>query len=153
PSGDTRVVITYRVDSGSPLTTPVQLALYASATPSITPCSRLLGTTTISLTERDADGNLALAPGTHTLRRTTSDLACPTNHSVIRDLPSSDYCLVARIDSGNAVAESNERNNDVVYTGVYRVAGSNRVFVQGSDGPDVLAVRQCNGTLMVSFDN
>src|SRR5262249_12706333 len=61
PYGDTRVVLTYRVDGSAPQV-PVQLGLYATHTGAIDGTSVLLGTTSISLTEVDANGNLALAP-------------------------------------------------------------------------------------------
>src|SRR5262249_27674370 len=133
PYGDTRVVLTYRIAGSASLATAVQLALYASSDNVINARSLVQGTTTIGLTELDAAGNLALAPGTHTLLRTTSDLGFPTNSSSLRYLASSDYYLIARLDSGNAVLESDELNNDRLYSGIYQVAGNHKVFVQGSD--------------------
>src|SRR5262249_37647638 len=52
----------------------------------------------------------------------------------------SDFFLTARIDSGLSVAESNETNNDFVYRGVYRVLGSDHLFIQGTDAADVVVV-------------
>src|SRR5262249_45053331 len=111
----------------------------------------LLGSTTISPTERDANGNLALAPGSHTLVRTTSDLGFPTDRAS-QGLSRKDYFLVARIDSSGVVAESSESNNDATYTGVSRVSGASGVFIQGGNGGDTVTVRKSGSNVVVGFN-
>jgi hypothetical protein len=151
PQGDTQVRISYQIDASAPLTTPVAVSLYATTSGIIDSAAVLLGTTTIRPGEADLAGGSALSPGTHTIVRSTSDLHFPTD-SRASGLARVDYYLAARIDSAQAVAESNENNNDAMYSGVYRVACSDRLFIQGTDQADTVQLSNTKRLLTVIFN-
>ena len=115
------------------------------------PVRAALGTITIHPGDLDQAGNPALATGNHTLQVSTSALGFP-NGGWKDSLTWKDYYLVGRIDSNNAVTESSLANNDAVYSGVYQVAGSRDVFVQGTDAADLVTVQGDRHTLTVTFD-
>ncbi len=151
PEGNSRVLLTYEIISADALAAAVQVSLYASASRSIDGTAQLLGTTTIQPTELDLAGNAALMPGLHTLVRSTRDLGFPTErHWSYR--PQRDYYLVARLDSGQVVAEADEANNDAVYAGVYQVAGSHQLFIQGTDQADSVQLRNDARTITVTLN-
>jgi PKD repeat protein len=151
PNGHTQVHLTYRIEAAEALTGPVQVTLYATLTGVIDGNARALGRIALSPHETDLAGNLALTPGDHTVVRSTSALGFPGD-SPWTFLAWQDYRLAARIDSRGVVAESDETNNDAVYSGVYRVAGSGRVLVQGTDGADEVTVAGDRRTLNVTFN-
>jgi PKD repeat protein len=151
PAGDTHVQLAYHIDAAAPLTTDLAVTLYATQTGVIDAGATALGTTTIHTTDLDLAGNPALAPGDHTVTRSTSDLGFPADRWCSQ-LAWQDYYLVARINSDNAIAEANKANNDAVFSGVYRVAGSEHVFVQGTDQADLVTVSRHRHTLTVTFD-
>jgi Ca2+-binding RTX toxin-like protein len=111
----------------------------------------LLGTTTIRPGESDLAGASALSAGTHTIARSTSALGFPTD-SRVSGLARVDYYLAARIDSTQALAESNENNNDAIYSGIYRVACSERLFIQGTDQVDAVEISNTKRLLTVIFN-
>jgi hypothetical protein len=151
PNGDSQVRLTYHIDAAAPLTANIDVTLYATTTGVIDAGAQALGTTTLHPGDLDLAGNPALAPGSHTVGRSTSDLGFPAD-GWQGSLTWKDYYLVARIDSNNAVAESSTTNNDAVYAGVYQVAGSRHVFVQGTDAADLVTVQGNRHTLTVTFD-
>jgi Ca2+-binding RTX toxin-like protein len=151
PQGDTQVRISYQVDASAPLTAPVAVSLYATTSGIIDSAAVLLGTTTIRPGETDLAGASALSPGTHTIVRSTSDLGFPTD-ARSSGLARVDYYLAARIDSAQSVAESNENNNDAIYSGVYRVACSDRLFIQGTDQADTVELSNSKRLLTVIFN-
>jgi PKD repeat protein len=151
PYGDTRVLLNYSIVAPAPLTQSVQVALYATLTGVIDSKAVLLGTTTISTTELDTAGQLALAPGSHTLLRSTSQLGFPTDRGGSR-LAHQDYYLAARLDNTMSVNEATMSNNDVVYSGVYQVDHSNKLFIQGIGQGDVVSLVDRERDVKVTFD-
>jgi len=151
PHGNSQVRLAYHIDAAAALTANINVTLYATTTGVIATGAQALGTITIHAGDLDLAGNPALAPGSHTIQCSTSALGFPTD-AWRGSLTWKDYYLTARIDSNNAVAESNLANNDAVYAGVYQVAGSRDVFVQGTDAADLVTVQGDRHSLTVSFD-
>jgi PKD repeat protein len=151
PNGNSGVHLTYVVTAPAALGVAVDVSLYATANGVLDASAVLLGTTTINPGDLDLAGNAALAPGSHTVARSTKDLGFPVGGGS-QGLGWSDYQLLARIDSGSALAESDETNNEARYSGVYQVEDSNRLYVQGTDQADSLHVRQRLGRITVTFN-
>jgi PKD repeat protein len=151
PFGDSRVYLNYRIAAPAALTSPVQVGLYATLTGVIDSTAVLLGTTTISTTALDSAGQLALAPGSHTVITTTAALGFPVDPWGSR-LWDENYFLAARLDNAHAIPATNRASEDVLYRGVYQVPGSDTLFIQSVDPHDLVTVASMHHTLTVTFD-
>jgi Ca2+-binding RTX toxin-like protein len=156
PYGDDRVVIRYWVSAGLSLNRPVQIGLYQSADHQIGLGDRRLGTWTLKPASFDTAGAHVLAPGYH-------EIVVPANRfGFVHDgfgnlLACKDYYLIARLDAGNVVPESNDtdqagNNNEVVYSGVYRLPGNRDIFIHGTESADRVSVAQVGQSVTLNFN-
>jgi RHS repeat-associated protein len=130
------------IASGGQLTALVDV-LYAASTPF-----------TIGL-YRSSNGTTLDALLTYTSVTDPALLSPANGHSIVLDTsfvdPQADYFLVAKLDSGSAITETSEANNQVQFAGGAFVDGNGVLQIHRGSGNDFVGISEVSGNVTVSY--